>query len=75
VHLTKEGLHSFTTFDLEEETMKKKALRKLTLSRDTVARLDPSGLERVAGGSNSACDSICNMVTCQECPGGGRELF
>lgn len=42
----------------------KKSLRKLTLSRDTLARLYASSLERVAGGSNSACDSICDMISC-----------
>jgi hypothetical protein len=43
----------------------KKSLRKLTLSRDTLARLDPASLEQVAGGSNSACDSICDMISCK----------
>lgn len=43
----------------------KKSLRKLALNRDTLVRLDTANLEKVAGGSNSICDSICNMV-CDE---------
>jgi hypothetical protein len=42
----------------------KKSVRKLALSRDTLALLDSPALEQVAGGSNSACDSICDMISC-----------
>jgi hypothetical protein len=52
----------------------KKSLRKLTLNRDTLARLDPASLDGVAGGSNSECDSICNMVTCPQDCGTGALL-
>lgn len=52
----------------------KKSLRKLTLNRDTLARLDSTSLGRVAGGSNSDCDSICDMITCRpECDGGSLD--
>lgn len=43
----------------------RKSVRKLTLSRDTLAQLDSPTLERVAGGSNSACDSLCDMISCK----------
>jgi hypothetical protein len=43
----------------------KKSLRKLSLNRETVTLLDSTNLEGVAGGSNSACDSICDMISCK----------
>ena len=42
----------------------KKSVRKLSLSRETLTQLDSSTLEQAAGGSNSACDSICDMISC-----------
>lgn len=50
----------------------KKSLRKLTLNRDTVIHLDARSLgdlRHAALGSNSACDSICDMISCNgDCP-------
>ena len=43
----------------------KKSVRKLSLNRETLSHLDSPTLEQVAGGSNSACDSICDMISCK----------
>jgi hypothetical protein len=44
--------------------MKKQQGRKLTLHRDTVARLESGNLSRAAGGVESSCTYECG------CPGG-----
>ena len=46
--------------------MKKKIVR-LVIRSETLQPL-ARGLDACHGGSNSACDSICNMITCNDCP-------
>ena len=54
--------------------MRKKALTKLTLSRETVRHLEEQTLQNVAGGCTGECTKIPNnsycpcSFTCQSCP-------
>lgn len=44
----------------------KKKTEKLVIRRETLQFLS-RGLDACYGGSNSDCDSICNMITCKDC--------
>lgn len=47
--------------------MKKRKIRKLTLDRETLRRLDPSEMGLVAGGAEAACLTAANCQTAS-CP-------
>jgi len=47
--------------------MKKQDLKKLTLSRETLVRLEGPDLRQVLGGAWSD-DSVCPTVTSNRCP-------
>jgi hypothetical protein len=43
--------------------MKKRKIQKLTIARETLRRLEESGLETVVGGAGKTLDSICQCPT------------
>ena len=60
--------------------MKKKGIRKIQLSRETLRHLDDSGLATVAGAATenpTRCAPLSGCISCDTCPirgcGGGTE--
>ena len=54
--------------------MKKATLKKLTLNKESILRLDPSWLREVAGGVTNLCTNTADCTdscqrTCGACPG------
>ena len=43
--------------------MKKRALRKLTVTRETLQRLEAESLPGAAGGATTTCATFCNCQT------------
>jgi hypothetical protein len=56
--------------DEKENTMKKNASRKLTLSRETLRNLEEQSLGNVNGGfrTDASCVNSCDPVSVRICP-------
>ncbi|MEA2691685.1 MAG: hypothetical protein QOJ16_1072 [Acidobacteriota bacterium] len=50
--------------------MKSRKVRRLTLNRETIQRLDDPSLGGVGGGLSSQCSFVCCPVDSETCPAG-----